>query len=54
MLRIDFAHLKRDLPVYHNVGTGYLVKHCSAATAVGVAEPTVPRLEVEIEAVAIL
>ena len=54
MIRAYFVHLARDLPVYSKVRKDYLSEPYPASTAVGVTELAVARLEVEIEAIALL
>jgi enamine deaminase RidA (YjgF/YER057c/UK114 family) len=53
-LRCYFVNIARDLPIYRKVRKEYLSKPYPAATAVGVAALSMPDLQIEIEAVAVL
>jgi len=53
ILRGYFVHLQRDLPIFRKVRLDYLGTPAPAITSVGVTELAVPKLEVEIEAVAV-
>lgn len=54
MIRAYFLNMKRDLPVFREVRREFLLEPYPASTAVGVTDLAVPRLEIEIEAVAVL
>ncbi len=54
MIRAYFLDMARDLPVFRKVRQEFLVEPYPAATAVGTSELAVPKLQVEIEAVAVL
>jgi enamine deaminase RidA (YjgF/YER057c/UK114 family) len=54
LLRSYFVNIARDLPVYRKVRKEYLSKPYPASTAVGVPALAIPRLQIEIEAVAVL
>ena len=54
MIRAYFLNMARDLAAFRKVRQEFLVEPYPAATAVGVTELAVPKLEVEIEAVAVL
>jgi len=54
MIRAYFIDMARDLPAFRKVRREFLVEPYPAATAVGTSELAVPKLQVEIEAVAVL
>ena len=53
-LRCYFVNIARDLPIFRKVRKEYLSKPYPAATAVGVTALSMPNLQIEIEAVAVV
>jgi enamine deaminase RidA (YjgF/YER057c/UK114 family) len=54
MIRGYFLDLARDMPVFRKVREEFLVPPYPASTIVGVTELAIEKLQVEIEAIAIL
>jgi enamine deaminase RidA (YjgF/YER057c/UK114 family) len=54
MMRSYFVNIQRDLPIFRKVRREFLVKPYPASTAVGVTALATPRLQVEIEAIAVV
>jgi enamine deaminase RidA (YjgF/YER057c/UK114 family) len=54
MMRSYFVNIQRDLAIFRKVRREFLTKPYPASTAVGVTALAVPKLQVEIEAIAIV